>query len=65
MIEDVYTVLTEFRHTHPIHPKLTHVQIGLTIGVILLVLVARIRKCHRWHAIAFHMAGNLVFTRFP
>jgi len=45
MIEFVYQTLTKFGYTHPLHPTLTHVPIGLVIGAFLFALVAMI---FRW-----------------
>jgi len=38
MIEFIYQTLTKFGYTHPLHPTLTHVPIGLVIGAFLFAL---------------------------
>ena len=45
MIEFIYQILTKFGYTHPLHPTLTHVPIGLVIGAFLFALAALI---FRW-----------------
>jgi len=40
MIGLLYQLLEEIGYTHPIHPPLTHVPIGLVIGVFIFALVA-------------------------
>ena len=45
MIEFIYQTLTNFGYTHPLHPTLTHVPIGLVIGAFLFALAALI---FRW-----------------
>ena len=45
MIEFVYQTLTKFGYTHPLHPTLTHVPIGMVIGAFLFALAALI---FRW-----------------
>jgi cytochrome c2 len=45
MIEFIYQTLTKCGYTHPLHPTLTHVPIGLVIGAFLFALAALI---FRW-----------------
>ena len=45
MIEFIYQTLTKFGYTHPLHPTLTHVPIGLVIGAFLFALAALV---FRW-----------------
>ena len=42
MIEFIYQTLTKLGYTHPLHPTLTHVPIGMVMGAFLFVLVALI-----------------------
>jgi len=42
MIELIYQTLAEFGHTHPLHPTLTHIPIGMVIGALIFMLVALI-----------------------
>jgi mono/diheme cytochrome c family protein len=45
MIALIYETLTKFGYTHPLHPTLTHVPIGLVIGAFIFVLAAEV---FRW-----------------
>jgi uncharacterized membrane protein len=40
MIDLLYQLLEEIGYTHPIHPPLTHIPMGLVIGVFIFALVA-------------------------
>ena len=42
MIEFIYQTLTKFGYTHPLHPTLTHVPIGMVMGAFFFVLVGLI-----------------------
>jgi cytochrome c2 len=40
MIEFIYQILSKFGYTHPLHPTLTHLPIGMVMGAFFFVLVA-------------------------
>jgi len=40
MIEFIYNTLANFGYTHPLHPTLTHLPIGMVMGAFLFALVA-------------------------
>jgi uncharacterized membrane protein len=40
MIESIYQTLANFGYTHPLHPTLTHLPIGMVMGAFLFALVA-------------------------
>ena len=40
MIEFVYQILTKIGYTHPIHPPLTHIPVGMVIGAFFFGLAA-------------------------
>ena len=42
MIDSIYQTVTKFGYTHPLHPTLTHVPIGMVMGGFFFVLVALI-----------------------
>jgi uncharacterized membrane protein len=44
MIESVYQVLAKIGYTHPLHPTLTHLVMGLVIGAFLFGVVAMLFK---------------------
>jgi uncharacterized membrane protein len=49
MIEFIYQTLAQLGFTHPLHPTLTHVPIGMVIGAFLFALAAAI---FRWTSLA-------------
>lgn len=56
MIEFVYQILVKFGYTHPLHPTITHVPIGMVIGAFLFALTSRtFRWAHltqtAWHCV--------------
>ena len=40
MISNFYELMDRIGYTHPIHPPLTHIPIGLIVGVFCFALVA-------------------------
>lgn len=40
MIEFIYQSLSKFGYTHPLHPTLTHLPIGMVMGAFFFVLVS-------------------------
>jgi len=42
MIEFIYQTLTKLGYTHPLHPTLTHIPIGMVMGAFLFVIIALI-----------------------
>jgi uncharacterized membrane protein len=55
MIHSIYALLEKLGYTHPLHPTLTHLTVGLTLGTLVFALVSllfrRVRlKLTAWHA---------------
>jgi uncharacterized membrane protein len=44
MFEFIYQMLAKIGYTHPIHPAITHVPVGLTIGGFVFDIAARFLK---------------------
>ena len=42
MVEFIYQTFTELGYTHPLHPTLTHVPIGMVMGTFLFMIIALI-----------------------
>jgi uncharacterized membrane protein len=42
MIEFIYQALAKFGYTHPLHPTLTHLPIGMVMGAFFFLLIALI-----------------------
>jgi uncharacterized membrane protein len=56
MIHSVYEFLKGIGYDHPIHPMVTHVTIGLTIGTLIFGLVSVIFRRVRLKLTAWHCA---------
>ena len=40
-MESVYQVLAKIGYTHPLHPTLTHLVMGLVMGAFVFLLIAK------------------------
>ena len=40
MVEHIYQILAKFGYTHPLHPAINHLPIGMTMGAFLFLLAA-------------------------
>jgi uncharacterized membrane protein len=65
MIQFIYQTLTKFGYTHPLHPILTHVPIGLVIGAFLFALAALVFRRTRLVQTARHCVILAVIVVVP
>ena len=65
MIQFIYQTLTKFGYTHPLHPILTHVPIGLVIGAFLFALTALVFRRTRLVQTARHCVILAVIVVVP
>ena len=56
MFEAIYPLLERIGYTHPLHPALTHLPVGLTLGAFLLALAGAIAGRESLSRSAFHCA---------
>jgi uncharacterized membrane protein len=56
MIHSVYVFLKGLGYDHPIHPMVTHITVGLTIGTLVFGLVSLIFRRVRLKLTAWHCA---------
>jgi uncharacterized membrane protein len=56
MIHSVYVFLKALGYDHPIHPMVTHITVGLTIGTIVFGLISVIFRRVRLKLTAWHCA---------
>ncbi|MBU1565989.1 MAG: hypothetical protein KJ630_10215 [Proteobacteria bacterium] len=54
MIESIYSFLAAVGFTHPLHPMLTHVPMGMIIGMVVFSLLGLILKNTDLGETAFH-----------
>ena len=64
MIHAVYEFLARIGYTHPIHPPITHLPVGLTIGALIFTLIAVIfgrekLRLSAWHCAVLALVGVL------
>jgi uncharacterized membrane protein len=56
MIHSIYVLLKGLGYDHQIHPMVTHITVGLTIGTLVFGLVSLIFRRVRLKLIAWHCA---------
>lgn len=65
MIHSVYVFLKALGYDHPIHPMVTHITVGLTIGTIVFGLVSVIFRRVRLKLTAWHCAMLAIVSIVP
>lgn len=65
MIEFFYQTLAKIGYTHPIHPPVTHISVGMVIGAFLFALVANLLRHERLALTARHCILLAVIGLFP
>ncbi len=63
-MESVYQILAKIGYTHPLHPTLTHLVMGLVMGAFIFVLIAALFRRESlartaWHCIILALIGLL------
>lgn len=54
MVESLYSLLAAVGFTHPLHPMLTHVPMGMIIGMVVFSLLGLVLKKDVFDQTAFH-----------
>lgn len=54
MIESIYSLLAAIGFHHPLHPMLTHIPMGMIIGMVLFSLLGLVRNSSSLADTAFH-----------
>ncbi len=65
MIDFIYQTLTKIGYTHPLHPTLTHVPIGLVMGAFFFAIVGLIFKRTNLAQTARHCAVLALIAAVP
>jgi len=65
MFKPFYALLEKLGYTHPIHPMVTHITVGLTIGTLAFALVSLIFRRVRLRLTAWHCAMLAVVSVVP
>lgn len=65
MIEGLYAFLEKVGYSHPLHPMLTHVPMGMIIGAAVFSLAGLIWKSQHLDRTAFHCAVLALLAVLP
>lgn len=65
MIESLYTFLANIGFSHPLHPMLTHVPMGMIIGMVIFSLFGVIAKNNTLMQTAFHCSVLALIAIIP
>jgi len=65
MIESLYKILEKVGFGHPLHPMLTHVPMGLVIGMVVFSLLGLIWRNKQFDKTAYHCSVLAFLGIFP
>lgn len=65
MVENLYSLLEKVGFAHPLHPMLTHVPMGMIIGMVIFSLLGLIWKNSNFGQTAFYCAVLALVTILP
>ncbi|MBW2659216.1 MAG: hypothetical protein JRC87_06430 [Deltaproteobacteria bacterium] len=65
MIETLYATLAKFGFSHPLHPMLTHLPMGMVIGMVVFSLLSLIWKGRNLDTAAYYCSILAFFGVFP
>ncbi len=65
MIHAIYQFIGKLGYTHPLHPMVTHITIGLTIGTLTFAVISLLFRRVRLKLTAFHCAVLAIVSIFP
>ena len=65
MIENIYTTLENFGFSHPLHPMLTHVPMGMIIGMIAFSLFGLLWPGKHFNRTAYHCSILALLSIIP
>lgn len=65
MIESLYTLLANIGFSHPLHPMLTHVPMGMIIGMVIFSLFGVMAKNNTLMQTAFHCSVLALVAIIP
>ncbi len=65
MVENIYSMLEKVGFTHPLHPMLTHIPMGMIIGMVVFSLVGLLWKNDSFGQTAFHCSVLALVAILP
>lgn len=54
MVENVYSLLEKYGYSHPLHPMLTHIPIGMVVAMVVFGFLGLIWRDKNFGETAFH-----------
>ena len=65
MVENLYVLLTKIGFSHPLHPMLTHVPMGMIIGMVVFSLLGLVWKEKNFGQTAFYCSALALLAMLP
>ncbi len=65
MVANFYSFLEAVGFSHPLHPMLTHIPMGMIIGMVAFSLLGMISRNQALHQTAFHCSVLALLTVLP
>lgn len=65
MVENIYSFLAAVGFTHPLHPMLTHIPMGMIIGMVTFSLLGVISRNQTLNQTAYHCSVLALLTVLP
>jgi uncharacterized membrane protein len=65
MVENFYSLLTKIGYSHPLHPMLTHVPMGMIIGMVIFSFLGLIWKNRNFGQTAFYCSVLALVALLP
>ncbi len=65
MVENLYSLLAKFGFSHPLHPMVTHVPMGMIIGMVVFSFFALIWRKGTLDSTAYHCSVVALLSILP
>ena len=65
MVENLYSIFEKIGFSHPLHPMLTHIPMGMIIGMVVFALLGLIWKNKNFGQTAFYCAVFALVAILP
>ena len=65
MVESLYTFLANVGFSHPLHPMLTHIPMGMIIGMVVFSLTGLVTRNNVFNQTAFHCSVVALLAVVP
>ncbi len=65
MVENIYAFLEKMGYSHPLHPMLTHVPMGMIIGMVVFSFLGLIWKNKNFDQTAYYCSGLALVAIVP